>query len=173
MPTDRSFQSRPSPPVPAGAPALGGWVQLTPIVGAAALVAALLWRRPERHALTSRAPTMVRVVGATVTAVVLVFALWWHKEFIALPAGSISWSRPQAPVEGLPQLLGALVVAAAVNSLFEELMWRAAFADMPGAISAGGVAGDVRRTAAHRQWRSCRPAHGESLGASSCSPPRG
>jgi hypothetical protein len=80
-------------------------------VGAAALLAALLWCRPERHALTSRAPTMVWVVGATVTAVVLVFALWWHKEFIALPAGSISWSRPQAPIEGLPQILGALVVA--------------------------------------------------------------
>ncbi len=64
---------------------------------------------------------------------------WWHQTFIDLPPGSISWAGPRLPFDGLLGLLAWLALAAAVNAVFEELLWRLVFADLPGVRAARKV----------------------------------
>ena len=120
-------------------PILLGFSLATPALGLVGLVF-VVWRRPEWRRLAGRAPARVWVAGAVTVVVVAAFALWWHQAFIAAPEGGFSWSRPRLPVEGLPLVLAALALAGAVNSLFEELLWRVAFVGLPGTNAIGTAA---------------------------------
>ncbi len=128
-------------------PIVAGWAQASPLVGLLAF-AMLLWRRPDRKPLVARPPVSAWLYGLVAVLAVLVFALWWHQSFIAISPGSFGWSRPRLPVDGLPLMMAVVVCAAAVNALFEELLWRVVLADLPGERVSGGLAWPVLVSAA-------------------------
>lgn len=118
---------------------LAARVELTPVVGSIAMIT-LMWAQPEGRLLIAKAPPRVWLLGATAAPAVLAFTLWWHQAFIAPQAGSFAWARPSLPDVGLPLIVCILVLGAAFNAVFEELLWRVVLVDLQGTRVAGNAA---------------------------------